>query len=514
VKTFSLRNRLLAIIVMGVLTISTISLVLDYHQQYRLGIRKIYAILQENARTLYAAHQLMSDPNLFERYVHDFCAQMNEELSPGHIIMVLDPNDRLIARSFHDAHDNFAQRALLQNVLSNAVLFIPEHRLAAHRFVDSDGMVWILAQYLDHMEFRLKEYILERSISMLIVAAVIILSIWGAIHFWVVKPIRALIQPIKRWAHRDFSARAPYEGPSDFHILADEVNAMARELETHDRQHADEMGQAAAIQKNLLPRAIERAAGLGISAYYRPAEHVAGDLYDIWNIRPALTACMILDVSGHGISAALLTGVAKMSLRHHLEHTGHLSEAVRGVNQDLIECIAEGYFVTACIGVWNARRCTWTYCSAGHPGGIFLSRNGTKTLSSTSPLLGVMPMDRFQVQTIPLSPGDRLYLYTDGLTEVETPDGLYGDHRLAKLIARTRTQSLERQVAYLADHIIRLHSGPVRDDITLIGLESKRLGRHNGGSAARAVPTSTDKKMLQPALIQNSGNPDTQEIVR
>jgi len=180
---------------------------------------------------------------------------------------------------------------------------------------------------------------------------------------------------------------------------------------------------------------------------------------------------MVLDVCGHGISAALLTGVVKMSLHRRLAEKDNIAEAMELVNDDLLACTPDGKFITACVGVWNQGEQTWTYCAAGHPGGLLLSRNHAKFLESTAPLIGVFSETDWSSSKVHLSEGDRIFLYTDGVTDSGVTKGQNVPYDLDKILLNCNDLLLTEQVATLMTETIRYGSGEIEDDATIVAFE-------------------------------------------
>ena len=466
----TLQFRLTLLIVIAVLAVLSAGIFVDYHRAYRQHINATLASLEEQARALVVARLRITERAEFAIYVDDFCAQMNEHISPGHHILVLDETGAVAIRTHHHSGAE-VEEALLSCNSQDRILFIGRHRLAQVRLRDKGGTTIIVAQYLDHMERILRGQLISRGFTTAATALAIILLIYLVIKTWVIKPVNNLAAAAKEWARRNFSARSIAIGPADFRLLADEFNSMSEQLERYEHNRIAELEQARHIQANLLPVTRPAISGLHIATEYRPAQHVAGDLYDIFNLSHSRTGIAILDVCGHGISAALLTGVVKMSLHHRLAEKDDLTQAMKLVNDDLLACTPEGQFVTACVGVWNQEDQSWTYCAAGHPGGLLLTRNHTESLESTAPLLGVLAGTDWPANAVRLSPGDRVFLYTDGVVETGLAEGEVEDYNLEKVLNDCVDLNLSEQVATIMAGTIRRSSGEIKDDATIVALE-------------------------------------------
>ena len=472
----SLRLRLTTAVVLSVLLVTGVGMLLDYRREYRIHMDQVRGSLTEQAQALRVARRQINDPKRFARYVTDFCAQMNESISPGHHVLVLGTDGGLVASAYH--HGGLAvQEALLAAGDSKEILSVSGHRIAQVRLED-DEVTIVLAQYLDNVEGILRRQLISRAATTAAMALAIIVLIFIAMHFWAIRPIEELAGRAQAWSARDFSARAGQTGPSEIRLLSREFNAMAETLERHERNRTAELQRARQIQASLLPASVPFLRGLSVVADYRPVEYVAGDLYDVFELPNETTAFAILDVAGHGITAALLTGVVKMSLHRRLMERSDPAEAITLVNQDLLDCISEGQFVTACVGIWNPADKSWTYCGAGHTGGVMLTRQGSRHLSHTGPLLGIMAEAQWSSETIQLAPGDRLFLYTDGVVDAGAPSDRLGSQGLAQLLLQSSEASLEDQVARVMEDVVRRSNGKPDDDLTVVGLEV-----HPAGSA-------------------------------
>lgn len=466
----TLQFHLIALIVLTVSIVSTTGMLLDYRREYNQHISLIIASLEEQAQAIRIARLKIKEVSEFGRYVDDLCAQMNDSVSPGHHILVLDDTGAVTIRAQHHSGIE-VERALLSANLKNSIISLGEHRLAQVRLKDKDGTTIILAQYLDHVEHILKAQLLSRAVISTATALAIISLIYLVINLLVIKSVTNLAAAAKLWAKRNFSIRSTPTGSAEFCLLAEEFNSMADQLEQHELSYLAELEQARRIQNNLLPVSHPTIAGLSVAADYCPARKVAGDLYDIFTLSENRTAIVILDVCGHGISAALLTGVVKMSLHRRLAEKEDIEEAMRLVNADLLDCTPDGLFVTACVCVWDQYNGSWTYCAAGHPGGLLLSQNRIQELVSTAPLLGVFSEAEWSSNTVNLSQGDRIFLYTDGVADAGITRDKNGPCNLGKILLNHGDMCLTKQVEALMSETVRHSNEEIIDDATILAVE-------------------------------------------
>ena len=467
----SLRLRLTLALVLAVLAVTTVSVAIDYRREYRTHMKQVFGSLEEQAHSLIAARSQIEGTENYAVYVNEVCAQMNARISPGHHILVLDPLGNIEISARHH-RDLAVETALLEGDPTEQILSVEGHRVAQSRTTTDDGTTIVMAQYLDHVEEVLRKQLLSRILVAGMTAIGIIVLVFLAMNAWVIRHVANLAEAAGSWATRDFAARAPLSGPSELRLLCRAFNAMASQLQDHEQRRAAEMEQARQIQMELLPEAVPEITGLKIVSEYHPAEQVAGDLYDIFQLPSGDTAVAVFDVSGHGITAALLTGLVRMSLRYRIAEKGDLVSAIEAINEDLMSCVLDNQFVTACLGIWRPSDRTWTYVAAGHPGGIWLTKEGVEHLENTGLLLGISGEVEWYSKTVVLSPGDRLLLYTDGIIEAGATDGkVLGEIGLGEKLHRSRDQDLAEQLAAVIADALERSSSQQEDDMTIVGLE-------------------------------------------
>jgi serine phosphatase RsbU (regulator of sigma subunit) len=194
--------------------------------------------------------------------------------------------------------------------------------------------------------------------------------------------------------------------------LEREKRAWTAELESH-------LEQARRFQRMLLPRRFPTLAGLQGAVHYEPSEGLSGDFYDFHDVGRGRLAVLIADVSGHGVSAALYTGMVKSEMLTVRDESAHLDRLFASINERLGVSVRRRY-VTALLVLLDVRRQRVRYVNAGHPG--FITGDG-RVWESTGPPLGMLAGATYEVREVALQPGDRMLLYTDGLSEAMRDDG-------------------------------------------------------------------------------------------
>ena len=246
-----------------------------------------------------------------------------------------------------------------------------------------------------------------------------------------------------------------------------------------------ELNVATQIQADMLPRIFppfpERDE-FDLYATMTPAREVGGDFYDFFLVDQDHLAVVIADVSGKGVPAALFMVIAKTLIKNHTQTGMEPSQVFETVNNQLCENNEAGMFVTAFLGVLEVSTGRFVYVNAGHnPPLAALEGQPYNWLPSKRGLvLAGMEGMHYCQQEIVLRPGDRIFLYTDGVTEALDPgNALYSEARLQAFFNGTALEdkSLKEQLTLLRRDIAAFAAGAEQaDDITMLLLQMKKAG--------------------------------------
>ena len=195
-----------------------------------------------------------------------------------------------------------------------------------------------------------------------------------------------------------------------------------------------ELAIAREIQNSILPSGSPEVENLRISAAYHPMTAVAGDFYDFIPVDQHRVGILVADVSGHGVPAALIAAMMKTAVRSVMPCAHSPGDVLQGLNR-MLSGQAPDQFVTAAYLFIDTQNYKARYSAAGHPP-LLLSRAGTlQRIESNGLVFGVAPQPDYPVRDIPLCPGDRLFLYTDGVIEPENAHGKpFGDSKLEQVV--------------------------------------------------------------------------------
>ncbi len=245
----------------------------------------------------------------------------------------------------------------------------------------------------------------------------------------------------------------------------------AIEIEAALRESQElELQQAREIQQSLLPKEIPQIEGFEIDGMWEPARVVGGDYFDVIPLGGSRMGICIADVVGKSVSAALLMANVQASVRAFAADSESPASLCSRVNSVLCSHIGTGKFVTLFYGVLDGKRESFTYTNAGHLLPVVICMDGsTKQLKKSGAVLGVFPSWPYEDSSIKLKLGDRLLLFTDGITEAESTSGEeFGEERLVA----SAQAGVEKTAVELKEHLMsdvkQFCGEQFRDDATLI----------------------------------------------
>ena len=232
-----------------------------------------------------------------------------------------------------------------------------------------------------------------------------------------------------------------------------------------------ELELASRIQRSLLPSADVSVPGWDVAGSCEPAAWIGGDSFQLLPRPGGGLWASVADVSGHGISAALLMASARAALRALVTADVPPCEAARSLNDMMIADAGDtGMYLTAAL-VRASSDGHVRLCSMGHPPTLLRRRDGSVVpLSLGGAPAGIVDGESYAEDEVVLEPGERLLLYSDGLTEAEGADGPFGEERLAQwLAARPADEPAAVTVRALGEAgAAHLQGAPSRDDVTVV----------------------------------------------
>jgi serine phosphatase RsbU (regulator of sigma subunit) len=237
-----------------------------------------------------------------------------------------------------------------------------------------------------------------------------------------------------------------------------------------------ELALAQETQAALLPLQLPDVEGFELAAFSHPTRHVGGDFYDFLGRETSEVAGVLADVSGKGISAALLSSLLQGALQMECRSGATLSESLNLVNLYLCEKSHSNRFVT--LFLFNLQvDGTGEYLSAGHnPAYLYRASNQKiEELPARDLVLGAFEFAKYNSVPLTMEPGDLLFIYSDGITEAMNPDDeMYGEERLTKLIRETASLGCKVLEGQLLDSIQQFTEGMAQtDDMTYMIVQKR-----------------------------------------
>jgi sigma-B regulation protein RsbU (phosphoserine phosphatase) len=267
-----------------------------------------------------------------------------------------------------------------------------------------------------------------------------------------------------------------------------------RELLEQQERINEDLAAAAEIQRSLLPRRPADYDQFEIAWAFDPSAHIAGDIFNVIRLAEHLWGIYALDVSGHGVPAAMVA----VSVYQNLQPASGLvsqsdprigSQQIPRRPAEVLRALDAEYpferfsnFFTMVYMLLDTQQRTLTYSNAGHPRPVLLRKDGRlKLLKRGGPFIGLLGLrtpdedDGFMEEQLAFHPGDKLFLYTDGLNEYADPAGeMYGNQRLHALLKDLAGQPMAAAVDAVRVALREFGRGaPPADDITLVGIEFK-----------------------------------------
>ncbi len=297
-----------------------------------------------------------------------------------------------------------------------------------------------------------------------------------------------------------------------FATLSDDINSTVATLKQYIADAAaridKELEYAKQIQLSALPTNFPDSEDFDVYANMIAAKEVGGDFYDFYKIDDKTVAFLIADVSGKGIPAAMFMMTAKTIIKDLAENGIPVNEIFTKANEKLCENNESGMFVTAWMGILDIETGKLTYANAGHNPPLLLRAGGEfEYLKSRAGfVLAGMECVRYRVNELTLSAEDRIFLYTDGVTEAtDSNNELYGEDRLlATINSNKNVGAVELLPIIKADIDAFVGEAPQFDDITMLIFDYKHKKGSGNNMTTRVFPAKTEELDNVIAFVEES----------
>lgn len=268
---------------------------------------------------------------------------------------------------------------------------------------------------------------------------------------------------------------------SDYGTLKDveeAVNSMVDSLK-YNKRVSEELELAKGIQTNMIPKDFDKYSNrkeFSIYGEMHTAKEVGGDFYDFFMLDNKHLVTVIADVSGKGVPAAMLMAVAKTLIRSYVFMGLNIDEVFNKTNKLICGNDETNMFITACIGVLNLKTGILKYVNAGHNHPLLFNDNSIDYVDmKTGVVLGVIEDYQYKIGELQMKPGDKLLMYTDGVTECKNDKyEFFGDIRFKDFVNKNNNNEPRVLIQAAYDELKSFANGAEQsDDITLLCVKYK-----------------------------------------
>jgi serine phosphatase RsbU (regulator of sigma subunit) len=260
--------------------------------------------------------------------------------------------------------------------------------------------------------------------------------------------------------------------PFSVRELLGRVRAILRRSEGRsDLANQRELDQARQVLQRLMPVQIPQPPGFRIAGMWRPARIAAGDYFDVFTLDEGTVAVCIADVCGKGMPAALMVSNLQAGVKSHALSDTRPRELCARLNHLMCRNFAAHGFVSFFYAVLESQPKRLTYCNAGHNPPILISGGTAHRLDYGGGILGIIDGWHYDEQDVQLQSGDRLLMFTDGITESRNETGEeFGDDRLIDLVLRFESNGRAALAEEAVGAVRRFSAGHVEDDMTAVSI--------------------------------------------
>ncbi len=314
-----------------------------------------------------------------------------------------------------------------------------------------------------------------------IIFATLFVFIYVLIKRVIINNLEKINDTLGRITSGDLNVTVDVRSSQEFSSLSDDINSTVATLKRYIAEAAaridKELEYAKQIQLSALPTNFPSDEEYEIYAQMIAAKEVGGDFYDFYKLNDTTVAFLAADVSGKGIPAAMFMMTAKTIIKDLAESGMAVNDIFTKANEKLCENNESGMFVTAWMGILDVTTGKLQFANAGHNPPLLKKANGGFEYLKTRAgfVLAGMEGIRYRVSELTFSPGDRLFLYTDGVPEAtNTENKLYGEDRLLDFMNKNASAAATDILPMLKANIDEfVGEAPQFDDITMLMFDYK-----------------------------------------
>ena len=314
-----------------------------------------------------------------------------------------------------------------------------------------------------------------------IIFATLFVFIYVLIKRVIINNLQKINDTLGRITKGDLNVTVDVRSSKEFSSLSDDINSTVSTLKRYIAEATaridKELEYAKQIQLSALPTNFPEDEELSIYAEMIAAKEVGGDFYDFYKLNDTTVAFLAADVSGKGIPAAMFMMTAKTIIKDLAESGMPVNDIFTKANEKLCENNESGMFVTAWMAILDITTGNVQFANAGHNPPLLKRADGSFEYLKTRAgfVLAGMEGVRYRIGELTLNPGDRLFLYTDGVPEATNADNkLYGEDRLLSFMNKNASIEATKLLPALKDNIDEfVGEAPQFDDITMLMFDYK-----------------------------------------
>ena len=354
---------------------------------------------------------------------------------------------------------------------------------AEHMYVFKfvEGYCLIAAMPIAEAMFMRDASMLTSIFMQVIIFATLFVFIYILIKRVIINNLQKINDTLGRITKGDLNVTVDVRSNQEFSSLSDDINSTVSTLKRYIAEAAaridKELEYAKQIQLSALPTNFPENEDYSIYAQMIAAKEVGGDFYDFYKLNDTTVAFLAADVSGKGIPAAMFMMTAKTIIKDLAESGMEVNDIFTKANEKLCENNESGMFVTAWMGILDLTTGNVRFANAGHNPPLLKRANGDFEYLKTRAgfVLAGMEGVRYRASELTLYPGDRLFLYTDGVPEAtNTENKLYGEDRLIAFMNRNANVEATQLLPALKANIDEfVGEAPQFDDITMLMFDYK-----------------------------------------
>ncbi|MBN2544862.1 MAG: fused response regulator/phosphatase [Spirochaetes bacterium] len=233
-----------------------------------------------------------------------------------------------------------------------------------------------------------------------------------------------------------------------------------------------DLAMAKKIQNVIMPQREFNFKKFSFFCKYLPIDAVGGDFYDLIEAEKNVYYIFLIDVTGHGIPAALYTMMLKSNLYYLTNNLNSPAEILNQLNIDISKLLLDDFYPTAVIIKLDFNKMIFTISNAAHPSPLFLSDNKLTEFKNKNFALAIKPDVKMIEESYEIKKGDKIFIFTDGIFELDNKDQLIDKSILHEVILETKDNIIKQQISEIIKRIIKKSGNSFFiDDVTLIGID-------------------------------------------